>query len=601
MHRSPSRSRTASRRAALVAAAALLPSLSGAAAQEDAPIHLVERAVARSGAAAGARGTVAGVSRPVLPRAAASLTDRLEPGPGAVLRFHYAAKDSARSGSGEGEVAPVSFQVTAIAPSAVRTLFRQRVETPSTAWTRVEVPLDELPPGGFRLAFQTDAGAGGRALLPLWGDPTVWPAPPDADPRPHVVLVSLDTLRARSLSTYGRERLTSPRLDALAASGTLFRAAFTTFSNTLPAHLSLFLGRYGWPLEMEMDFAVDPEVPMLGERFREAGYATAAFTENARLVGRAGFWRGFGSYYENKSIGSGLGAARDTFARALRWLDGRPAAPFLLFVHTYQVHAPYDPPDTHRRYFRDSTGLSADVAAPAEEGGEYSLPDAADSLLLYEQEVRYLDELLDGFVAALDERIPPESLLLVVTADHGEEFLEHGSMLHGQLYDETLRVPLLVRWPGRVATGRTVEQVVSLADVAPTLLDLAELPALPAPDGRSLRPLLAPEATAFPDRTLFARSERAAHETLAARTRHHKCIVRRDGTRLRCFDLRRDPGEAQPLAGEALAATRELQAELARFRDDVLAGHRAFGRGRADRSLDDETRAKLEALGYVAE
>jgi hypothetical protein len=177
-------------------------------------------------------------------------------------------------------------------------------------------------------------------------------APAASEPRrPFVVLVSLDTLRARSMSAYGYGLGTTPEFQRIAAEGALFENAFTTFSNTLAAHMSMLTGLYPAAHGVYTNTRLSAAIPTLAENLRGAGYQTAAITEDGLITARAGFARGFAHYVEDKTTAWHEVGARRTFERALAWANAHADEPFFLFVHTYAVHAP-----THRG---PPTGISS--------------------------------------------------------------------------------------------------------------------------------------------------------------------------------------------------------------------------------------------------
>ncbi|MBY0280323.1 sulfatase [Candidatus Binatia bacterium] len=511
--------------------------------------------------------------------------------PGALLRFAIALDPATR----EVTEQPVTFEVAAVDADGERRVF-QRVLDPAAhdvhGWSEVEVPLDDLQGRTTALRFRARAAAA-PAAFPLWGDPTLW-APLRADDRPTIVLVSLDTLRARSTSTYGNERETSPYLTRLAADGVLFEHAYTTFSNTLGAHMSMMTGLY--PAShgvVGLDRTLAREHRTLAEALRGAGYDTAAFTEDGLLEGAIGFQRGFSRYGENRGVFAAAGDAPGTFARALAWARTRGGQPFFLFVHTYAVHLPYEPPTAYRSLFTDQ-GEPIPTA-----GLEYQR-------LRYEQEIRALDDELRTLVAGLVAVVPRDRLVLIVTADHGEEFGEHGQMTHLQLYDEVMHVPLLVLLPeGRA--GARVTAPVSLVDLMPTVLTLAHVDAPPGEGVALDRVLRGTEDDAPARSALYGLSLpydlTGKQWRFIARTADGKCMLDEQGDG-DCFDLTADPGEHAPLPATAHPALAMLHDAAAAYRErarPVIAA----GPGRADApstdpgTVDESLRRKLRALGYA--
>lgn len=509
-----------------------------------------------------------------------------------VLRFSVGTEESTWG----IDSAPVDFIVRAYVGNerqgAPIELFRTSLDPArrheDRGWKDFEVPLAPLAGKVARLRFDTlpSNRRDPRPQLPLWGDPTVFAPASLRNKRPFVVLLSLDTLRARSLSAFGRELETSPFFDALAGQGTLFERAFTTYSNTLASHMSMLTGLWPRTHGVVDRSHLSPKKKTLAERLRGVGYETAAFTENALLNGSQGFRRGFSRYSENKEIQHGAGASEDTFTAALEWAREHVDTPFFLFIHTYQVHAPYEP---HEPY------------AALYEAGAHDV----DQHRRYEQEIRYLDDQLRRLVGELDGLLGAQELLLVITADHGEEFDEHGARLHTQLYDEVMHVPLLFRWPGHVPEGRRVATPVSLVDVAPTILQLAHVKKFHTPDGKTLTPLFR-DGGEIGRSTVFGEvhpSYVTRHERqFVGRTARHKCFVTAQTPSGFCFDLVGDPNEQTRLPPETNADTKALLEAVLEYRGEAAREDDASADAdlpTPGQEIDPKRSEKLRALGYV--
>jgi len=413
-------------------------------------------------------------------------------------------------------------------------------------WFDSDIDLTDLAGKKVRLRFLSEPAESGdtRPSLPLWGDPRVL-ATQKPRVRPSIVLVSIDTLRAKSMSTYGAAFETSPNITALAKQGALFERAYTTFSNTLPSHMSMMTGLYPVTHEVIAPPAVLGERHVtLAETLRSAGYVTAAFTEDALLDSHRGFRRGFSSYFENTTISTGAGDSPGTFGRALEWAGRNADEGFFLFVHTYEVHDPYLPPEPYASAF-DTPEAKA----------------LAASQRAYLQEIRYVDDVLQRLVAGLRKVVPEQDLLLIVTADHGEEFLEHGMVSHTQLFDEVMHIPMVMVWSGRIPAGLRIATPVSLVDVMPTILALAGVAIPDALEGKSLVPLLHEPPGDIGRDVVFGESPpflQMAERRFVARSADEKCILTASGAGDACFDLARDPDEQQPHAPQETAAFARL-------------------------------------------
>ncbi|MGH9379754.1 MAG: sulfatase [Thermoanaerobaculia bacterium] len=295
-----------------------------------------------------------------------------------------------------------------------------------------------------------------------------------------VLVISLDTLRADHLSPYGYSRDTSPFLAELADRGVLFEQAIAQYPATLTSHMSLFTGLYpGEHGVYPPDAVLSDKIPTLPELFRAAGYTTGGFTEGAFVAGSYGFARGFDEF--NDEVQRQTDDIERTFARAREFLDRlAPEERFFLFVHTYQIHDPYDPPEPYASMFWDGEPPDAfppdgpNLVRHNTYGGELSPGTVEYFEALYDGSIRYTDDQLKELFAFLDKRGLADDLTVVVLSDHGEQFQEHGQFVHADIYQEVMRVPLIILHPDLPA-GRRVSRPVELVDVAPTLLGLARL------------------------------------------------------------------------------------------------------------------------------
>jgi arylsulfatase A-like enzyme len=431
------------------------------------------------------------------------------------------------------------------------------------------------------------------------------------------ILISLDTLRADHLGAYGYSRPTSPFIDSLAARGTLFENAVVQLPGTLPSHMSIFTGLY--PAEHAVyppDAVLSRRLLTLPEVFRGNGFRTAGHAEGGYMEGHYGFARGFEEFTSETSVeGSetrrkSWDAVRRTFGRGLEFLRRLDeSAPFFLFLHSYAVHAPYDPPERYRSLYWP--GSPPPGAQPADgpvfvafNRGEGQITAEAREYYraLYDAQINATDDVVKDFFADLDELGLAQDVTVVLTSDHGEEFLEHGKMAHEQVYHECLHVPLLVLQPGQRQAQR-VSALVRSIDIAPTLYDLAGLPeeARPRVSGRSLAPLIRgasppraqeayAEAFVSRDRALYRQSRRGSLFVLVQREISAEGAL--PPSRSELFDLasdrlqRRDLSQAQP------ARTRELVERLQTYRWQASAP--------PDRQTPSgEQQERLRALGYV--
>jgi len=321
----------------------------------------------------------------------------------------------------------------------------------------------------------------------------------------NVVLVSLDTLRADHLGTYGyADRTTSPYLDRFARRSVVFESATSQAPRTIDSHMSLFTSVLPSTHKMlSAEARLNPAFRTLTQELADDGFHTAAFTESGFLGHQYGFQRGFDSYWE-RGLQPGTGGSVDhSFPSAADWIRRNFQKKFFLFVHTYQAHIPYCPRPPYRDLFLGSyTGPHASRCVSKRMIFDYNAkqirPEPTDLAYIvskYDEEIRYLDEYVGRLLAALDETGIADRTIVVILSDHGEEFLEHmmiGKHAHA-IWQPEVHVPLIVRVPGTDALR--VPEPVSLIDVAPTLLDLLGLGIPDQYTGQSLAPLLRGQGT----------------------------------------------------------------------------------------------------------
>lgn len=431
-------------------------------------------------------------------------------------------------------------------------------------------------------------------------------AKPTLPARPiSIVLLSLDTLRPDHLGCYGYARPTSPRLDALAHESVLFEHARTPVPWTTPAHMTMLTSLE--PDVHKVTHTALAEVRFTGpERLHELGYATGGFVNATALDHRFGFTRGFDAYeYTERNSGAAV-----VNQKALDWLASvtakDPSRPFLLFVHYYVVHNPYDPPAEFRAPFVKNYDL-ADVKRT--EIGPYhgptSFSDAQRRAMidLYDGGVRYGDDAAGALYDGLARLGVLDRTALFVTSDHGEGFGEHGLYNHGNsLYEELLRVPLIVRLPGRVGAGTRVATPVSHVDLLPTFFDLAGIPPEAGLMGQSLTPAL--EGGTLGDATVWADGT-GSQALIEGRW---KVIVNGDGRAARIpgwkspgpvelYDLVADPTEQRNLAAERAEQAQQLAERVAAIKADHRLLAKAVATSHAE--LPDDVRERLKSLGYL--
>lgn len=424
------------------------------------------------------------------------------------------------------------------------------------------------------------------------------------DTRPNVLLVVLDTTRRDRLSTYGYPRETSPALDRLASEGLVYEQCISAGSWTLPSHASIFTGLYPRDHHTTVEnWTLGKDFTTLAEVLSSNGYATAGFCCNPWISDETGLLQGFRDVEEvwrnrRKDPRDEHGAARTTEA-ILEWLDARHGAeePFLIFANYLEPHTPYRPPQPFRDRFlaadADPIAVQEVMAwkTPREFGYMLGVPgmeitDAQFAILddLYDAEVAYQDSRLGELVDGLRTRGLLDTTLIVVVADHGEQLGEHGMLDHKMtLYEENVRVPLVLRYPPVLAAGLRIRAMVQSNDIFPTVLSLAGIDQ-PTPAGSRLLPLNDDEEASRPYAFVgmarptvfmelmerewpgagvrkFDRSLRAVRDT------RFKFVWASDGER-GLFDLQADPTEQVNLSGSLPEVETRLQQALTRFHEE---------------------------------
>jgi len=430
---------------------------------------------------------------------------------------------------------------------------------------------------------------------------------PVGAPRPRNVLVYLiDTLRADRLEVYAPDtRVETPGLSRFSRGAATFLGARSQENWTKPSVATLLSSLLPWEHTAVSDASrVPATVRLMPEYLGDLGFTTAGFVANGYVSNRFGFRRGWDTW--RNYIREGRSTRGEALARdVLSWMDERPAdQPFFLYVHAIDPHVPYRPPsDLVARYdpepYRGPVNFSRDVTLleRIKTGGlRLNARDRRHLEALYDGEVSYQDRHFASILEGLERRGLADDTMVIVTADHGEELYDHGSVGHGHsLYDELLHVPLLVRLPGTPV--RRIEGSVGLVDVLPTVLEALGHEVPEELSGRSLLPMLRGDGESAPPTSVSGFMDNWRSLSVG----RYKIIARSRG-RLRVYDLQTDPGEQTNLA-----ATRpELVSYLRGLLGVRLSRSGQVHRARSNRphqassaTIDAELEAQLEALGYV--
>jgi len=403
--------------------------------------------------------------------------------------------------------------------------------------------------------------------------------------KPNVVVVTLDTTRADHLGPYGYAGVRTPVLDDLARRGTLFEECASAVPLTLPSHSTIFTGVYPTfhGVRVNGNAALSDEQTTLAEVMTGWGYACGAFIGAFVLDGRWGLKQGFQYYddqfdlnkYKHLDLGMVQRPGNKVMDAALDWLDSRKDRPFFAWIHLYDPHMPYAPPEPYFSQYQ--------------RGGPAGL---------YDGEIAFMDSQIGRLMAWMEKSGLDRNTVLLLVGDHGEGLGSHGESGHGYfIYDYAVHVPLIVVTPFAKTRGIRVSTQVSTADVFATILDLAKIPVPPQSQGRSLVPLIFGQGAGEAE---FAYSESMSPNLQfgwaplqALRTIQYKFI---NAPRLELYDLERDANESDNIADRNPAVVRDFKARLNRFLVETSRGAPKLQAA----NFDKETVARLAALGYVA-
>jgi len=604
--------------ASWLAASALLPACRRDVRQPPSGLRLFQTAgleLARLRIGDETREAVAG--RPEAP-----FVSSFEVPPGSVLHLAIGLKCPGRKRC----AGAARFSVEARAGGASRRLFERTLDAAEAeGWEPVRIPLGSLEGRAVEAVFGVSRARAGEAR-PFWGEARL--VYPPARPPQNVLLISVDTLRADRLGCYGYGRPTSPRMDGLAAEGIRFQQAISQAPWTTPSHASLLTSRYPSSHRVTQSWStfdrflsegrgyrvLAEDATTLAEVLQQHGYRTLALTGGATLAGEVGFAQGFDAYREDSH-----GLLRRVRPMLGKWLEESRDVPFFIFFHTFEVHAPY-------LHTEMTEGVLTDAQREAIREGSRQAPhedvDGFATLLrelglfrrdvtsaLYDGGIRFTDAFLGRLLDDLRRLGLEERTLVVLTSDHGEEFGDHDPARFydahcGTVYEEAIRVPLLLRLPGRIPAGRVMDAPVELVDVGPTILEALGIQVPTAMEGRSLWGLASGRSGERKEWTL-SEATCADPETKALRSRTLKYVASYEaregehaglpGRRVaeQVFDLTQDPGEKQSLSGSRrLLELRSILEERA-----TALGRKAPGG--AEAPFGEDVLERLRSLGYV--
>jgi arylsulfatase A-like enzyme len=420
--------------------------------------------------------------------------------------------------------------------------------------------------------------------------------------QPNIILISIDTLRADHLSCYGYHRST-PNIDAFAKDSVQFNFAYSQAPWTTASHMSLFTSLY--PSVHRVTHARLSEVQStLVADLQNYGYQTAGFVSATAMSGKFGFKRGFDEYYNKEDEPT----AEVNNERVFEWLDLRDKSkPLFLFLHYYDVHRPYDPKPPYNTLYcrRCDPGIDTRIIGPYGKQTRLTFQEIYDIVGLYDGEVRYMDDQVKELLDHLKARNLYDNSIIILLSDHGEGFFEHGLMDHGNsLYQELMRVPLLIKFPHRENAGKKIDANVRIIDVMPTVFQYLKRKPAQFVQGVSLLPLLRMNATT--SKPAFASGAVGSEMVSDGRWKliHNNELEKRlESVPLalqsdfELYDLLNDPKEHNNLAGIETSVEQKLW--------DVLSSHRLLNERLSNRihtehkPLDAEIEDQLRSVGYI--
>lgn len=452
--------------------------------------------------------------------------------------------------------------------------------------------------------------------------------------RPNIIIILIDALRADHLPMYGYSRQTAPHLAALARQGMLFTRAYASAPWTKPSVATMFSSLYSpaHKVTADSDF-LSGSVIVLPELLDAIGYKTIGISASAYVSPTFGYSQGFDEFrllitksqfrltlmgrLAEDVLGSAtvaylLRERRDIVPRAdaiteltLKYVAQSSNGPLFLYVHYVDPHDPYKPPPPYNGAFdhRGDPPLRAGRVDPLKRLPPGQDPERIGKILdRYDGEILYADHEVGRLLEGLKALRVLDNALVIVTADHGEEFFEHGKPLHGNsLYEELLRVPLLMSWPGRILTGATYEGLVGHIDLMPTILALLGIEPPTQIQGISFAAQLADPNHPMPKRKLFAHMSNYQVSLEMVRDERYKLIQHIDGPQQglkEFYDLETDPLETRSIASQAPAQMAAFSEELDAF-NHLMRQAGSVIRAEKVKKLDSDTERALRSLGYI--
>ncbi len=474
----------------------------------------------------------------------------------------------------------------------------------------------DLPPAqeNLNILFETEGDSASRSF---WVNPLYFQKQEEGL---NVILISIDTLRADHLGCYGYERETSPSIDELASDGVTFLNTYAPSPWTLPSHMSLLTSLYGVHHQVAYeDDSMDPSIPTLADILRMNHFYCAALAGGGFVSAKYGFSKGFNSYSDEGGV-LRQDSAEHLYHVTLRWLEREKDKGFFLFLHTFQPHSPYACPHPYKSMFLRKDARWRHIDLMGYLGGmpgifkELDEDDRQNIIDLYDGEIRYTDEKFIGpLIATLKDFGLYDRTMIIFTSDHGEEFFEHHGWGHGHsLYDESLKVPLIIKFPESRFKGQKISDTVSLVDIFPTVLEeIAIDTSRLEMDGRSLIPLIAGKekgdrifwadvaanilASRLPQRIAMNQGKEKLILNKAFRPEDLEFFVYPPPVLgpVELYDLEMDPEEKKNIADERVDLANRIIQRIDQIKEA------AGKRNTRKLAFDEELKKQLKALGYI--
>jgi len=449
-----------------------------------------------------------------------------------------------------------------VSQALYETSLRQNPDLPQN-WLDIDIILAQIDTANTELTFEvTPANGDISSLQILWGAPVIY-YPGKLNHR-NVLLIGIDALRADSLSVYGGRTEVSPNIQSFSTTATIFDQSRSQSSWTLPSFASIVTG--GLPSVIGTTIhsgRIPADAETIGETLRPYGYATATICGNTYLGNRqSGFHQGFDELWFRFSA-----TPQASVGRTIDFIRRNSDRDWMIFLHIMDPHGPYTPPEEYTRLLADPGygGPYGEAFHDADVWKSLETPPSADDIRqvrdLYDAEVANVDAAVGELFAFLDEQGLTEDTLIIITADHGEEFFDHGDFEHGHThFDEMVRTPLLVRGPG-FSQDRRIDTCVGNYDIVPTILDYLAVEAESNLPGIPLQDVVG--GTVGNDRIILGEgNNRGTHRKFAV-TWPYKCILDFVTGNVRLYNLEDDPGETTDISESEQEITSNLSQAMA--------------------------------------